>query len=89
VNILCASANQAIEQDVFDLLLVDFDLDDGKGDVLIRELRPAHNSVPIIGVSSHEKGNTALVKAGATAICSKMDFDGIQKVIDEVVKSSH
>jgi hypothetical protein len=32
-------------------------------------------------VSSHEAGNTALVTAGASAVCSKTEFDRIQEVI--------
>jgi DNA-binding NarL/FixJ family response regulator len=79
-----SSADQAVQKEPFDLLLVDYDLDDGKGDEFVRALRAADNPVIIIGVSSHKEGNAALIKAGATAVCSKMDFDRIQKVIDEV-----
>jgi DNA-binding NarL/FixJ family response regulator len=71
----------------FDLLLVDYDLDDGKGDQLIREIRASGNITPIIGVSSHDQGNKALSQAGASAICSKMQFENIQKVIKSVMRS--
>jgi atypical dual specificity phosphatase len=37
-----------------------------------------------IGVSSHDEGNAALLRAGAVAVCSKMHFDRIQSVIDSV-----
>jgi CheY-like chemotaxis protein len=77
-------ARQALAARSFDLLLVDFDLDDGKGDVLVRELRDNGSRVVVIGASSHETGNDALLRAGATAICSKMQFDRIQSVIDSV-----
>jgi hypothetical protein len=40
-----------------------------------------HPRLPIIGVSSHEAGNSALLAAGASAVCSKMEFDRIQQVI--------
>ncbi len=65
----------------FDLVLVDYDLDDGKGDQFVCELRGSGSSVAIIGVSSHQEGNSALLRAGASAICSKMEFDSIETVI--------
>ena len=37
--------------------------------------------LPIIAVSSHEAGNAALLKAGASAVCSKMEFHHIEQVI--------
>jgi DNA-binding NarL/FixJ family response regulator len=69
----------------FDLALVDYDLDDGKGDQLIRELATAHPGTISIGVSSHDDGNTALLRAGASAVCSKMRFEDIQHLIDNVM----
>ena len=78
-----SGARQALLDEVFDLLLVDYDLDDGKGDVLVRSLRESGNETAIVGVSSHEEGNAALARAGASAVCSKMNFDGIQRVIDD------
>jgi protein-tyrosine phosphatase len=79
-----ADARRALAADRFDLLLVDYDLDDGKGDALARELQASQRAVPVIGVSSHGDGNTALLRAGAVAVCSKMHFDRIQAVIDTV-----
>ena len=80
------SARQSLRDNIFDVLLVDYDLDDGKGDVLVREVRSARSCPVIIGVSSHEPGNAALWRAGASAICSKMDFDQIQTVIDAALR---
>ena len=77
-----AEARKARSADTFDLVLVDYDLDDGKGDTFIREIRAAGDCIIIVGVSSHAEGNRALLRAGASAICSKMQFDGIQSVID-------
>jgi DNA-binding response OmpR family regulator len=79
-----SAARQAIFKATFDLLLVDYDLDDGKGDELVRDLRASGSDIPIIGVSSHEEGNAALIEAGANTICSKMEFDQIQLVIDSI-----
>lgn len=71
---------------VFDILLVDYDLDDGKGDELLRTLRDYPKFPMVIAVSSHDEGNAALVNAGAAAVCSKMRFDQIQTVIDSLTK---
>jgi DNA-binding response OmpR family regulator len=79
-----SAARQAIRNGTFDLLLVDYDLDDGKGDDLVREISTAGQHQLIIGVSSHDEGNIALLKAGAIAVCSKMQFDRIQAVIDSI-----
>jgi DNA-binding NarL/FixJ family response regulator len=79
-----AEARRVLATSNFDLLLIDYDLDDGKGDALLRELRASGQSIMAIGVSSHDEGNTALLRAGAAATCSKMQFDHIQSVIDTV-----
>jgi DNA-binding response OmpR family regulator len=82
-----AAARQEMLGGSFDLLLIDYDLDDGKGDELVRELRASGNQITIIGVSSHNEGNAALIKAGATTVCSKMEFDNIQDVINSVKRN--
>ena len=76
-----AAARGSLASGGFDLVLSDYDLDDGKGEEFVRECRATHPLLPIIAVSSHELGNAALVAAGASAVCSKMEFDRIQKVI--------
>jgi DNA-binding response OmpR family regulator len=76
-----ATARADVTKNDYDLLLVDYDLDDGKGSELIRELRERNSKLRIIGVSSHENGNAALLQAGANAICSKMNFDRIQDIL--------
>ncbi|NOS71374.1 MAG: response regulator [Verrucomicrobia bacterium] len=76
-----ADARIQIGQTVYELILVDYDLDDGKGAELIRELRTAGHGVRIIGVSAREEGNKAMLEAGANAICSKMKFDHIREFI--------
>jgi DNA-binding response OmpR family regulator len=71
----------------FDILLVDYDLDDGKGTELVRTVRLKNVSYPIIGVSAHAKGNQALLNAGANAVCGKMEFDTIGQVIEQVMST--
>jgi DNA-binding NarL/FixJ family response regulator len=71
-------------QNVYDLILVDFDLDDGKGDEFVREIRCVCPKMKIIGVSAREAGNEALLRAGADAVCGKMEFDQIDQIINKV-----
>ena len=81
-----SAAHQTLSVTQFDLVLVDYDLDDGKGDALVREIQASSAPITVIGVSSHDEGNAALRRAGAKAVCSKMQFDQIQSVIEEVVE---
>ena len=74
-------ARSSLAADRFNLLLIDYDLDDGKGEELVRELREAGSKIRIIGVSAREEGNAALLHAGVDAICSKMEFNRIQELI--------
>ncbi len=48
---------------------------------IVRACRVLHPDVKIIAGSTHDAGNAALVKAGAVAVCGKMEFDRIQTVI--------
>ncbi len=84
-----SAARQALAATSYDLALVDYDLDDGKGDEIVREIVVSQRSVVIIGVSSHDKGNEALLKAGASAICDKGHFDQIQNVIEATCRNRH
>ena len=79
-----SEARNALACGDFNLVLSDYDLDDGKGEEFVRECRATKLQLPIIAVSSHEAGNAALVAAGASAVCSKMEFDRIQQVIETV-----
>ncbi|EEF59237.1 response regulator [Pedosphaera parvula] len=79
-----AQARQELTEESYDLLLIDYDLDDGKGTELVIELREKASALFIIAGSSHEAGNQALLKAGANAACSKMEFNKIAEVIRRV-----
>jgi CheY-like chemotaxis protein len=81
-----SAAREALGTESFDILLVDYDLNDGKGDALVKELCAAGEPTAVIGVSSHDEGNAALLRAGAAAVCGKMHFDRIQSVIDKVTE---
>jgi len=77
-------ARQAAAAVVFDVAMVDYDLDDGKGDAFVAWLRENQPNVPIVAVSSHDQGNAALLRAGALTTCAKLDFRRIGDVLLEV-----
>lgn len=78
-----AAARQALLAGTFDVVLVDYDLDDGKGAELVQAMQGQINRPIIIATSSHAAGNQALLEAGANAICSKLDFKHIEVIIAE------
>jgi DNA-binding response OmpR family regulator len=73
-----SAARQALETGSFDLLLVDYDLDDGKGDALVKEMRTSGRAMRAIGVSSHDEGNSALLRAGAAAFAARCSLTGFR-----------
>lgn len=81
-------AREKLETGHFDIVLVDYDLDDGKGTDLILMLRDTVNRPKIIAISSHTEGNAALKNAGADAVCRKQDFPGIEAVISRVFEQA-
>ena len=76
-----AAGRNALASENYDLILSDYDLDDGKGEAFVRECRRTYPQLPVIAASAHDAGNEALVRAGATAVCCKMEFDRIEEVI--------
>jgi DNA-binding response OmpR family regulator len=83
-----SAARQELMTSGYEVVLSDYDLDDGKGDVLVREVRAAYPDLPIVAVSSHEAGNAALLGAGASAVCSKMEFHRIAQILAELTNES-
>ena len=83
-----AAARQALAAEKYELLIVDYDLDDGKGDELVLSCHVTRPALKIIAASSHEAGNSALLKAGASAISGKMEFDRIQSVIAHLIANT-
>ncbi len=65
----------------FDAVLLDYDLDDGKGTELFPLIDALAVRPVIIAASSHADGNAKLMQAGADAICGKMDFAQISAVL--------
>ena len=75
------AALAAVEHGPFDVLLVDYDLDDGKGDQVVRHVRARGIDVPIVAVSARPEGNQAMIDAGADTLCHKRDFARIERVL--------
>ena len=77
-------ATQQLQNTTFDAILVDFDLDDGKGDALIAAIRASTPHQPIVAMSSHDRGNRRLLDAGANAACPKTQFKNITAVLKQL-----
>lgn len=77
-------AAQKIRNEDYDIVLVDYDLDDGKGDEITKLIRSIRPNTKIIAVSSHKEGNDKIFNAGAHAICGKMEFQKINETIDSI-----
>jgi DNA-binding response OmpR family regulator len=85
---VAASVEQAKKEmatTTFDVILVDYDLEDGKGTQVIEHARRKEENTPIIAISSHPFGNQRLLASGADAVCAKTHFRGIKKVLDKLV----
>jgi CheY-like chemotaxis protein len=83
-----AAAEAEVSAGRYDVALVDYDLDDAKGDEFVRRLRAGGSTMPVIAASSHAEGNDALMRAGADAICGKTDFSGISRVVTDVCSNA-
>jgi DNA-binding response OmpR family regulator len=68
------AATRLASAEQYDAILVDYDLDDGKGDEVVRRLRGGGSRARIIAISARDEGNEALLRAGANAVCRKADF---------------
>jgi DNA-binding response OmpR family regulator len=77
-----AAARVAAEASSFDIALVDYDLDDGKGDEFVRWARATFERLPIVAVSARADGNAAPVRAGADRVCAKAEFATIGSVLE-------
>lgn len=74
-------ARQCLAEEAFDAVLLDYDLDDGKGTELVPLIFSLPNRPLLIAVSSHAEGNGRLLAAGADRVCSKMEFARIATVL--------
>lgn len=75
------AARQALRAWSFHAILLDFDLEDGKGSELLADVQVLAPRPFVVAASSHEVGNAALLEAGADAVCSKGQFASIGAVL--------
>jgi CheY-like chemotaxis protein len=80
-----ADAQRILKEQIFDAVLLDYDLDDGKGASLVTFVQQLPDRPVVIATSSHEAGNEALLEAGANAVCSKTRFREIESVIAKAI----
>jgi DNA-binding response OmpR family regulator len=79
-----AGARAALAASTWDAVLVDYDLDDGKGIELVVELA-THTPRPyIVAVSAYEERNEVMKQAGADATCGKLHFSKIAAYLPQV-----
>jgi CheY-like chemotaxis protein len=75
------AARTLLTEQTFDAVLLDYDLDDGKGSELLAFLAGLASRPVVIATSAHEDGNNALLRAGADAVCPKAGFASIEAVL--------
>ena len=76
-----AEARLVLGATAFDVVLLDYDLDDGKGASLIETIRALASQPMVVAASAHADGNAALLAAGADAACPKSQFAEIGSVL--------
>jgi CheY-like chemotaxis protein len=76
-----AEARQRLAAESFDAVLLDYDLDDGKGSELVPVVLALPNRPRLIAASSNAEGNARLLQAGADAVCPKRDFARIESLL--------
>jgi len=80
-------ARDALTTSQFDAVLLDYDLDDGKGAELVAFIRQLPERVAVVAASSHDAGNAALMAAGADAVCPKTNFANIAAVLARIASA--
>lgn len=76
-----AAAREALAAARFDAVLLDYDLDDGKGTSLFEVIAQLSPVPVVVATSAKDVGNEALLAAGARAACGKTKFAQIESVL--------
>jgi DNA-binding NarL/FixJ family response regulator len=76
-----AEARRLLATHAFDAVLLDYDLDDGKGASLLGCLGGLPARPVVVATSAHDAGNDALLAAGADVACPKGRFPEIDAVL--------
>lgn len=75
------AAREALRSWSFEAILLDFDLEDGKGIELLPLIQVLEPRPIVIAASAHDAGNSELLEAGADACCSKLQFQNIGAIL--------
>ena len=70
----------------FDAVLVDYDLPDGKGTEVVRQLRASRFKGSIVAVSAKDEGNAELRAAGAHASCKKAKIHQLAITLNQLLR---
>lgn len=79
-----AQARESLVDGPYDLILVDYDLDDGKGATFVRELAAVDYGAWVVGVSARAEGNEELEAAGADAVCPKAELSALPALLTKL-----
>jgi len=74
-------AKALLAAEEFDAVLLDYDLQDGKGIELFPTLDVLGIRPIVIATSSHARGNHKLREAGAAFVCAKKEFANIEAAL--------
>jgi DNA-binding NarL/FixJ family response regulator len=80
-----SGARAALAGEEFDVVLADFDLDDGKGTDLVESIARLPDRPAVVAASAHDAGNGALLRAGADACCPKLRFTEVEATLVRAV----
>ena len=87
----CAGAVAAVQEDVFDVALVDFKLSDGDGLSLLPRLREAASEMPVVILTGHATIDLAIraIKEGAENFLAKpVELPAVQVVLERAIENS-
>jgi DNA-binding response OmpR family regulator len=82
-----AEAKSLLASSVFDAVLLDYDLDDGKGASLLAYLQELSARPIVVATSAHDAGNDVLLAAGADVACPKGRFPEIDAVLARALRA--
>jgi len=80
-----AEARRHLAEGSFDVILVDFQLADGPGEDLIREIVASGLPSKTIAVSANAEHNAQLVAAGAIGAVSKNEFSKLAEKLETIL----
>ena len=76
-----AAARELLSEAAFEVVLLDYDLDDDKGDALVPDILCLDVRPKVIGISARPEGNAAILAAGADAVCEKLRFGEVGSLL--------